>query len=448
MAFPTQLPTFNLYSFAVVENSQEKLMPRQKAALEEVTRFFSANPVGNIALIGMPTGSGKTGVISCLPYFLGQTGLVKPPPGCFPTGQPRHLFDRPVLVIAPDLAIADQLEEELLIVPETKRRNFLVKRGIVPEDFACALPHGKKILKRAHVPNELYLKQQHIVISNAQKFGQKPGENPDQNPDQTNCSWRDLPDDIFHLVIVDEAHHYPATTWREIVSKFRNHAMVVFLTATPYRGDGKRVLEDKVTMVYRLSLEDARKDGIIRRTKWHPISSGHSSPADVWPLILEKMKKIQDHKDKATPLPDKIPHMAIAIAYDVSNAKKIAEIAKRIWGNPGHIMAYHSQLKRREKEEMKEKIEKNAIRLLVVVAMLLEGFDHPPISVAGIMTKIVSPVKFTQFIGRAQRVVRGQSEKESRDIFADIVTHDIFEQEDNYEAFKEEKLIEDNDTVS
>lgn len=423
-------------------------MSCQKAALEDVTRFFSANPVGNIALIAMPTGSGKTGVISCLPYFLGQTGLVKPPSSDFPSGQPRHLFDRPVLVIAPDLAIADQLEEELLIVPKTKRRNFLVKRGIVPENAPYALPQGKKILKRAHVSDQVYLKQQNIVISNAQKFGQKPGENPDQNPDQTNCSWRDLPNDIFRLVIVDEAHHYPATTWREIVSKFSNHAMVVFLTATPYRGDKKLVLDDKVKMVHHLSLEDARKDGIIRHTKWHPISSGHSRPADVWPLILEEMKTIQDHKDEATPLPDKIPHMAIAIASDVSNANRIADIAKRIWGNPGHIMAYHSQLTGREKEEMKEKIEKNAIRLLVVVAMLLEGFDHPPISIAGIMTKIVSPVKFTQFIGRAQRVVRGQSEKESRDIFADIVTHDIFEQEENYEAFEDEKLIEDNDTVS
>ena len=57
------------------------------------------------------------------------------------------------------------------------------------------------------------------------------------------------------------------------------------------------------------------------------------------------------------------------------------------------------------------------------------------------MTKIVSPVKFAQFIGRAQRIVRGREGPEAVEILADVVTDTIFEQEENKDAFEKERLI-------
>lgn len=48
------------------------------------------------------------------------------------------------------------------------------------------------------------------------------------------------PTDLFDLVIVDEAHHAPAPTWRAILDHF-DEARKVLLTATPRRRDGKRV---------------------------------------------------------------------------------------------------------------------------------------------------------------------------------------------------------------
>ena len=72
--------------------------------------------------------------------------------------------------------------------------------------------------------------------------------------------------------------------------------------------------------------------------------------------------------------------------------------------------------------------------------MLLEGFDHPPISIAAIATRIKSPVKFAQFIGRAQRVVRCDAGVEQHGV-ANIITHEYFEQNKNYELFKSEALI-------
>lgn len=421
---PQRPPRFNFYGNFIVDRCKGRLLDPQREALQELQKFFEQNPGGRIGLVSMPTGSGKTGVISCLPYFLGKLS------------NSVFLFDKPVLVIAPDLTIAKQLEEELLVSPNAPGENFLVKREIVPNDQRYQrdiVPNGAKIEEAKHVINSEFLTSNEVIIANAQKFLRDDWENV-------------LPDDIFKLVIVDEAHHHPARTWRRIIEKFRNHSMVAFFTATPYRADGQRVVDDEEgQLVYHLSLEDARTMRIIRRIKWDPLHSEDTELGNIFKLILERVKSIQQAKDDENPLPDSIPHMAIAITpNNIAYAEQVAEIWNNHWGNFGGAIAYHSQVHKRPKLAMMEALRSNNIKLVVIVKKLLEGFDHPPISIAAIMTKIKSRVKFAQFLGRAQRVVRFQGRLESAEIFADVVTHSFFEQELNYQAYEEALLIPDD----
>lgn len=384
----------------------------------------------------MPTGSGKSGIISCLPYFLGKLGL-NPPTTLDhdPEGEPLHRFNKPVLVIAPDLAIASQLEGKLTVSADPTDENFLLARKIVTEDDdddQQVLPQGVKIQETAQLSNPRYLRHRDIVIANAQKF--------------LKGNWEEaLPDDIFKLVIVDEAHHHPAKTWRRIIRKFKHHAMVVFFTATPFRADGKRVVEEEEgDMVYRLSLKDARTSRIIRGIHWLELRSGDTDVNNIFSIILERVKAIQQSKDRENPLPDNVPHMAIAITKNIAYAEQVRIIWDYHWGNHGVAIAYHSDLPKKMKLAMMEAIQSNQVKLVVVVDMLREGFDYPPISIAAIMTKIVSPVKFAQFIGRAQRIVRGHQGPESSEIFSDVVTHNYFQQEENYRAYESEGFIPDD----
>ena len=48
-----------------------------------------------------------------------------------------------------------------------------------------------------------------------------------------------MPRDFFDLVVFDEAHHLPATTWTAMLEA--TDARAVLLTATPFRNDGKRL---------------------------------------------------------------------------------------------------------------------------------------------------------------------------------------------------------------
>ena len=53
-------------------------------------------------------------------------------------------------------------------------------------------------------------------------------------------------------------------------------------------------------------------------------------------------------------------------------------------------------------------------------------------------------VKFTQFVGRAQRIARTPVGSESNTICADVVTHAYFQQGNNFRQFENEELIELN----
>ena len=439
MDLPVELPKFNRWSFAIRKRCEGKLLDHQKKSLEKLVEWFRDQD-GRPALVSMPTGTGKTGVICCLPYFLGSIGLQEPSERELATGTPKYSFDKPVLVIAPGIDIADQLEGQILISTDGNKENFLLKREIIPNGHAnikTVIPNGEKITdpKRLTSPDALGAKD--VIIANAQKF-------PARRDDSGRWWGEELPDNLFRLVIVDEAHHVPAPTWQRIINKFSGHAMVVFLTATPFRTDGKPVVEGE--FAYHLPLSKAREEGIIRVTRWQEVG-GHSSDqpdTELFKLVLEKVKEIQDQKNEEQPLPGDVPHMAIAI----TRTQELANEAVKLWNDkygPGTAIAYHGEMNS-ELPQMMQKIRNNKVKLVVVVGMLMEGFDHPPISIAAVMTKISSPVKFVQFVGRAQRVVRSQhGDPENRDIPADIVSHRSYDQGGNYRKFESGKFVEPNE---
>ncbi|XP_068756901.1 putative DNA repair helicase RadD [Montipora capricornis] len=429
MAFPTVLPKFNLYSLYVKQNYGNGLLAQQRDALQKLEEWFQTdNP--RIAVVSMPTGSGKTGILCCLPFTVGGIGL-EPSRDAnnYPTGVPRYRFDRPVLVLAPGIQIANQLQQQIHLNP------FLVRRGIIGDQYRKeVLPKVHRVNETRDLQNARFLSEQDIVLANAQKFR---GE------------WEDaLPNNMFQLVIVDEAHHYPAETWSRIIQKFRWNALVVFLTATPYRMDGRFMVEGP--FAYHLPLQEAVEGRIIRRTEpdFLQIKPNHDENGDfeagIYQLVLGRVNEKQEIKNRDHRLPDNIPHMAMAITKNIFEADRVVDLWNENWGKDS-ALSYHSKLPQAVRDERMQRIRRNQVKLVVVVAMLQEGFDHPPISIAAILTSIVSVPKFVQFIGRAQRIYRSQAVAEADAICADIVSHVYYGQEGHYENFIGEKLIEIDD---
>lgn len=154
------------------------------------------------SLVSLPTGTGKTAVAMAAPYLMVQA--------------PRR-----VLVVVPSTALREQTarlfeSQDLLrdlAVLETDPQSspsVLALSGRVDDwdalaehDVTVALPHS---------------------ISPRYYGDDAPGP----------------PQDLFDLVIVDEAHHAPASTWRAIIDHFA-WKRALLRTATPRRRDKKPV---------------------------------------------------------------------------------------------------------------------------------------------------------------------------------------------------------------
>ena len=298
------------------------------------------------------------------------------------------------------------------------------------------------IVKKVDSPRELredIIPSNDSILANAQKWHIRPSST------SPNILWKELKEDTFSVIIVDEAHHLPATQWQRIIDKFSKHAKVVFFTATPFRSDGQEITNSigLVGFAYRLDRRYAIQRNIIRDTTFDSIETPASTDKDENLQILKNVSDLLTEKNTQCPLPGGYRHVAIAIARD----KAGADALEKMWNDRHHnksAAAYHSDLKKGPLADIMKRLKEGKVQLLVIVAMLLEGFDYPPISVAAIATGIKSPVKFAQFIGRAQRVVR-IPEKEEQGGIANIVTHEHYQQLENYQVFELELLIPDKD---
>src|SRR5229473_6051778 len=173
----------------------ERLREPQRAAYLQVYDFLVKQRRPLPAVVRLPTGCGKSGIIACLPFGIAN-------------GR--------VLIVAPNLAIRDGITEVLTGSPS--RPPFLLDRGVLAE--YAQLP--KVVVLAEHANREDCLRAD-VIVANVQQIQ----------------SWLDLfPAGFFDLVIVDEGHHTPASSWQKISQKFQA-AKKVYLTATPFRADGQ-----------------------------------------------------------------------------------------------------------------------------------------------------------------------------------------------------------------
>ena len=441
-------PKLNFNASKVIKKCEEgrngpRLLQHQIEALNAVKKHFEKQTPVHVVLVSMPSGSGKTGVIACLPYYLGTIKSSE-------SDELRYPFYRPILVIAPSLAIRNQLGQELTVKHIESRPPFLIKREIVPKNQqARVLPTAKIIEETSELKNQELLRSYEMVIANAQKF--------------IAADWDQLDPNLFRLVIVDEAHHHPAPTWQRIVNKFRGpDCPVFFFTATPYRSDRQPILPQESYPAYHLPLNTAVQQRVIRNTHFEELRDVHpdesflndinaENPEAIANMkrmipILRRVKELLDEKrNQTSSIDSEIPHMAIAIAKDTCYADCLLELWKANYPNEP-AETYYSEKKTNEKIEIMRKLKSNELSLVIIVAMLLEGFDHPPISIAAITCNIKSPVKFVQFIGRAQRIYRKAGYNDN--VTAHIVTHQYYQQGQNYNNFIHETFIpSDTETV-
>lgn len=319
----------------------------QRAALHTTLAHLISNP-SSAATVVMPTGTGKTDTIFAL-LLAGK-------------------FAR-TLIIVPSDALREQTAEKILSLSNLRQMQAVLP-GALP-------PRVEKIKSRLSLGEINDLGAANVIIATPQAL---------QNFDDRELTA--LSALCSHLVI-DEAHHVAARTWKRVRSSFDGKPSIQF-TATPFREDGASL---GGSIIYNYSLKEAQQDRYFQEIEFHPIREYQPSLADE--AIANKAISLLENDLAAG-----FNHLMLVRARSKEKAAALFEIYKR---HPSlNPVLIHSGIS--NKADILERIKNKQHRIIVCVDMLGEGFDLPELKIAAIHDQHRSPAVTLQFIGRLTRV--------------------------------------------
>ncbi|WP_417503091.1 DEAD/DEAH box helicase [Marinobacter sp.] len=365
-----------------------KLRTPQIEAYMKAQEHFSNSPQED-ALIVLPTGTGKSGLISIVPF-----GLAK--------GR--------VLIITPGLVTKQSIRK----TQELLEDNFWINFDVIFS--ADDLPITCEYNSQTHTSS---LNQSHIVYSNIQQIHNERG---------TSLTSR-IPSDFFDLIIVDEAHHAPADSWQKTLAYFST-AKKIYVTGTPFRGDkqelpGKlihetplsEVMRDKYvkwlrketvnahTLYFTLAEEPGRqfsKEEVLKLKdrEWIERSVALSEECSM-DVINQSIHNLNELK-KASPA---VPHKILAVGCSISHAEDLL----RWYQSRGLRSAIlHSDMEAGDIEAAFRVVENHECDVVISVNMLMEGYDHKYLTVLALFRPYRSINAFAQIVGRVLRAIPAQ----------------------------------------
>jgi superfamily II DNA or RNA helicase len=383
-----------------------ELRPYQSQALQRIKQAYKDGK--RRVLVSLPTGTGKTVVFAHFPRFF--------------------KMKKRLLVLAH--------REELLL---QARETFLhadpeLKVGVEQSD--------------SRAPADA-----RVVIASVPTLGRAAGSR-----------LRQLSPEEFFLIVVDEAHHAVAPTYRRIFDHFglfdskTSHYLVGF-TATPRRGDKQGLGAIFEEVCYARDLREMIAEGylcpisgwrVYSETSLDEIAIRHGD------FVESQLAQVVNTSDRNNLLVSAYRRYAagrraivfcvnVAHAMDVCHAFTAAEIrASAVWGD----------MPREERRGTLADFSTGEIDVVTNCNVLTEGFDEPRVDAIIMARPTRSKLLYTQMVGRGTRRHRDKSDLTIIDIADNSKAHqlpslnDLFDLPPGFNlegnnALRTERLIED-----
>lgn len=396
-----------------------KLRSPQIEAYLKIQDYFEENPKGE-ALVVLPTGTGKSGLISIAPF---------------------GICNGRVLIITPGLVTKDSISK----TQESLRDNFWINFDII---FGVNnLPIVSEFT--SDISDE-HLLSSNIIYSNIQKVISQ----------SENCLKNRVSPDFFDMVIIDESHHSAANSWEEILAYFSS-AKKLHVTGTPFRGDGQDIPGERI---HETPLSEVMRDRYVKYLKKETVNAHHlyfSTPEfpnekltveqvlrfkdSEWiqkcvalskdcsmDVINQSIAKLKELKELS---PD-VPHKILAVGCSIQHA---IDLEKWYEESGFKTILIHSNMEKNIQKAKFSSIENNECDVVVSVNMLMEGYDHKYLTILSIFRPYKSLNAFAQVIGR---VLRAIPEEEIRafeiDNNATVIYHEETGLNDLWQEFQKE----------
>jgi hypothetical protein len=198
-----------------------------------------------------------------------------------------------------------------------------------------------------------------------------------------------MPRDLFDLVVFDEAHHLPATTWTAMLES--TDARAVLLTATPFRNDGQRL---PGVPVYTYPLARAVEEGVFGAVSYVPVDEIVGEELDL--TIAKAAGALLLSTDHVA------ANSRLLVRTDsVSHARALRDLYETLGVSLG-LIVHDTPWKRAR--EMRAEVERGELLGFACVGALTEGVDFPALKIGAyhVPHKTLGPT--LQFIGRLARV--------------------------------------------
>ena len=220
------------------------------------------------------------------------------------------------------------------------------------------------------------------------------------------------------MIVIDEAHHALAKTYKEMWERFPK-AKFLGLTATPCRLNGKGFTDLFDVLVQswdvpefiskgRLATYDfvsIKSDGVTQRL----IDSLQKRGAD-GDYQNKEMDMLLNKKPSIERLYRSLEEFGkdrkgIVYAINISHAQKITKLYQE---HGVKAIAIDSKTPATERQQDIEAFKKGDIQVLVNVDIFSEGFDCPDVEFVQLARPTLSLAKYLQMVGRGLRVAKGK----------------------------------------
>ena len=329
------------------------LRPYQQEALDSIVSFSDSGI--NRQLVVLPTGAGKTVIFSHLPQFK-QDSL-------------------PMLVLAHREELLHQAKEKI---------------SWSNPDISIEIEQG-----------ENYAGHSDVVVASVPTLGRAES-----------TRIQNYPKNYFRTIVIDEAHHAAAPSYRRILDYF-NCPFILGVTATPQRSDNTRLTDVFDEIVYYKTIEDLIEDGYLSPLIGYRVNTN----TDISGVATHEGDYNSTQLEEVIDNP--VRNAAVVAAYRnlVNNAKTIVFAAGVKHANNLALSFKQSKIETEvilgstdsdTRRAILENFSTGKTRVLINVGVLTEGFDEPSLEAIILARPTRSTLLYTQIVGRGTRLYEGK----------------------------------------
>jgi superfamily II DNA or RNA helicase len=380
---------------AIARRPTGGLWEHQRLAVATAKEYLAAADVGGAsALITMPTGTGKTGVIAAIATALPEV-----------TGHR--------LVLSPWTALVTQLISDLKgrfweRIPPEQRPELLPVRRLPPSSQLASLGDEDPTIFVATI----------AAISVAAT-----------KADAGVCNLADVFSD-FGCVLVDEGHYEPAAEWSRAIRSLNRRT--ILLTATPYRNDEK-FFTVADTWRYRFPHWQAEEQRLLRKPEFLTME-GASAPEAFATRLVEQIAERFPERN------------TVRVIVRCETANSIRLVVRALEGLGQTAIGVHETFRRGDTVLLRAvpATDECGARFWVHQNKLIEGIDDPQFKVLAFYESLKNDRAIVQQIGR---VLRNPTQRQD-DVTALVVNRGDRDIERTWKAYRVFDSQDDADSVA